>query len=261
MDNAPFTTDHWQLNELEAITGYPLDYRVTSSLVEQTSTIKDVEEYLSKTYCSSVGVEFEHVHNEEERLWLYENYESVMREQFTPAEKVKMVQLLVRTEEMEKILQKRFATHKRYSSEGSESITVALNSILAEASLINKEDPSQGVEYAVLGMPHRGRLATLVVVNDYPMRNLLYKVKGNNDIPEEIVDRVDDMPTHIAVSNTKKFTWSGADSARNKDVTLTMVHNPSHLESQNSISMGKTRAKQDDYPGGFEKNWNRVLNL
>jgi 2-oxoglutarate dehydrogenase E1 component len=106
-----------------------------------------------------------------------------------------------------------------------------LNSILAEASLINKENPDQGIEYAVLGMPHRGRLATLVVVNDYPMRNLLYKIKGNNDLPAEIIDRVDDIPTHIAVSNTKKFTWSGADNTRNKDVTLTMVHNPSHLES------------------------------
>ena len=55
-------------------------------------------------------------------------------------------------------------------------------------------------------MPHRGRLATLVVLNDYPMQNLLYKIAGNNDIPEEILDRVDDIPTHIAVSNSKKFS-------------------------------------------------------
>lgn len=177
-------------------------------------------------YCSSVGVEFEHVHSEEERLWLYENYEQAMREQLSPSEKIKMLQLLVRTEEFEKIMQKRFSTHKRYSSEGSESITVALNALLAEASL-NKDT---GIDYAVLAMPHRGRLATLVVVNDYPLRNLLYKVKGNNDIPAEIIDRVDDIPTHIAVSNSKKFT-SGGDASKNKDVTLTMVHNPSHLES------------------------------
>jgi hypothetical protein len=55
-------------------------------------------------------------------------------------------------------------------------------------------------------MPHRGRLSTLVVLNDYPMMNLLYKIAGNNDIPEEINDRIDDIPTHIAVSNTKKFS-------------------------------------------------------
>jgi hypothetical protein len=40
------------------------------------------------------------------------------------------------------------------------------------------------------------------------LKNLLYKVAGNNDIPEEIIDRVDDIPTHISVSNTKKFNQS-----------------------------------------------------
>ena len=94
-------------------------------------------------------------------------------------------------------------------------------------------------------MPHRGRLATLVVLNEYPFRNLLYKASGKNDIPSEIVDRVDDIPTHIAVSNTKKFT-SGRKDAPTDRVTLTMIHNPSHLESQNAISMGKARAKADD---------------
>lgn len=95
-------------------------------------------------------------------------------------------------------MQKKFATHKRYSSEGSEAITLALNSLIAEGS---KSTNEQKLDSVVLGMPHRGRLATLVVLNEYPFRNLLYKASGKNDIPEEIVDRVDDIPTHIAVSN------------------------------------------------------------
>lgn len=85
---------------------------------------------------------------------------------------------------------------------------VALNTILSEASLKETQNENN-LEYAVLAMPHRGRLATLVVLNDYPFRNLHYKVKGQNDIPEEIKERIDDIPTHIAVSNTKKFTTSG----------------------------------------------------
>jgi 2-oxoglutarate dehydrogenase complex dehydrogenase (E1) component-like enzyme len=105
-------------------------------------------------------------------------------------------------------------------------------------------------------MPHRGRLASLVVINDYPFRNLCSKAKGNNEIPEEITDRIDDMPTHIAVSNTKKFAHGG-DTSKNKDLTLTMIHNPSHLESQNSVSMGKTKAKADDYLPETKK----VLNI
>lgn len=195
-------------------------------LVEKVTTIGDLKDYLTRVYSTSVGIEFEHVHSEEERLWLYENYERAMYETIIPSEKFKILQLLVRTEEMEKFLQKRFATHKRYSSEGSEAITVALNTILSEASHLEKGE----CEYAVLGMPHRGRLASLVVINDFPVRNLIYKVKGNNEIPVEIEDRIDDMPTHIAVSNTKKFSLGG-DLSKNRDLTLTMIHNPSHLES------------------------------
>ena len=55
-------------------------------------------------------------------------------------------------------------------------------------------------------MPHRGRLASLVVLNDFPFRNLLYKASGKNEIPVEIEDAIDDMPTHIAISNTKAFS-------------------------------------------------------
>ena len=76
---------------------------------------------------------------------------------------------------MEHFMQKKFATHKRYSSEGSESITVALNSIIAEASRSDAPELAS----VVLGMPHRGRLATLVVLNEYPFRNLLYKAATN----------------------------------------------------------------------------------
>lgn len=130
---------------------------------------------------------------------------------------------------MEKFLQKRFATHKRYSSEGSEAITVAINSLIAEAS-ISKADKKDNLQSVVLGMPHRGRLATLVVLNEFPFRNLLHKVAGNNEIPESINDRIDDIPTHIAVSNVKRFQ-SGNKKVKNEKVTMTMVHNPSHLES------------------------------
>ena len=180
--------------------------------------------------------------NERERLWCYEKFEEIAHSEVTADEKIKAWQLLLRTESMEHFMQKKFATHKRYSSEGSEAITLALNSLIAEASKTSNEKKLDSV---VLGMPHRGRLATLVVLNEYPFRNLLYKASGRNDIPEEIVDRVDDIPTHIAVSNQKRFS-SGRKDVKTDKVTLTMVHNPSHLESQNAISMGKTKAKSDD---------------
>ena len=104
---------------------------------------------------------------------------------------------------------------------------MAINTLLAEGSDTKRD---KTLDSAVLGMPHRGRLATLVVLNEYPFRNLLYKASGKNDISEEIIDRIDDIPTHIAVSNSKRFT-SGRDESSPQKVTLTMIHNPSHLES------------------------------
>lgn len=134
---------------------------------------------------------------------------------------------------------------------------MALNALISQASSLSSGH--DGIDTAVLAMPHRGRLATLVVLNDYPMRNLLFKVAGNNDIDPEFKDRIDDIPTHIAVSNTKKFSTStGSLNSDKKKVTLSMIHNPSHLESQNSISMGKVRAKIDDLD---DKNEKRILNI
>ena len=114
-----------------------------------------------------------------------------MSREVPASQRIKALQLLVRAEEMELYLHKRFPTVKRYSGEGSEALIVALNALLATAD----------VDHAIVGMPHRGRLATLVVLNDYPMRNLLHKVAGKCEMPAELHDRIDDMPTHIAVSN------------------------------------------------------------
>ena len=99
--------------------------------------------------------------------------------------------------------------------------------MIAEAADASRD---RELDSVVLGMPHRGRLATLVILNEYPFRNLLYKASGKNDVPEDLVDRIDDIPTHIAVSNTKRFTTGRPDSNPGK-ATLTMIHNPSHLES------------------------------
>lgn len=228
---------------------------MTQTLYDKCSAVMDVKPFLEQTYCGATGVEFAHIQDEDERLWCHETYERIQWEAVSAEEKKKALQLLVRTELMEAFMQKKFATHKRYSSEGSEAITVAINTLIAEAA---DEARDKKLESVVLGMPHRGRLATLVVLNEYPFRNLLYKASGKNDIPAELVDRIDDIPTHIAISNTKRFQ-SGRAGSKPAKTTLTMIHNPSHLESQNAISMGKTRAKLDDL--GEEQQSSTVLNI
>jgi probable 2-oxoglutarate dehydrogenase E1 component DHKTD1 len=156
-------------------------------------------------------VEFSHVVDPEERQWLHDHFEQYMNDKsgagkVADKERVKALHLLLRAEEMELFIHKKFATHKRYSGEGSESLIVALNALISEASKADAQNGDDGIEHVVLGMPHRGRMATLVVLNDYPMKNLLHKIAGNSEISDEVGDRVDDIPTHIAVSNSKKFS-------------------------------------------------------
>lgn len=75
---------------------------------------------------------------------------------------------------------------------------------------------------------------------------MFYKIKGGNDIPEEITFGLDDIASHIGISNTRSF-HIGVNELKNHPVTVSNVHNSSHLEYQNAASMGKTRAKQFDY--------------
>ena len=113
---------------------FKLDYRMTSTLEKNCYAVLDVHKYLNDTYCRSTGVEFKHISCEDERLWCHETFERIAWEPVTNEEKVRALHLLVRTEMMEAFMQKKFATHKRYSSEGSEAITVALNTLISEAS-------------------------------------------------------------------------------------------------------------------------------
>lgn len=85
-------------------------------------------------------------------------------------------------------------------------------------------------------MPHRGRLNTLVNILDYPARLMFRRISGKLDTPEELYTVVDDVVSHVAQSVRKDFNGN--------KTKVTMVHNPSHLEAQNPVSMGKARSKQ-----------------
>jgi 2-oxoglutarate dehydrogenase complex dehydrogenase (E1) component-like enzyme len=60
---------------MESLSAYTLDYRVTRTLQDKCHAVLDVKAYLEKAYTSNVAVEFEHIQSEDEKVWLYENYE------------------------------------------------------------------------------------------------------------------------------------------------------------------------------------------
>lgn len=93
-----------------------------------------------------------------------------------------------------------------------------------------------GFEHVVFGMPHRGRFNTLVNALDYPASHLFHKINGKTDTPMEVPNIIDDVTSHIGQSIEKDYNGH--------KTKITLVNNPSHLEAQNPVSMGKTRSKQ-----------------
>jgi len=87
-----------------------------------------------------------------------------------------------------------------------------------------------GYSHSVLGMAHRGRLNTLAYLG-YDVRELFRKINKGKITPAEWTDVGCDVGSHISISAELKF--------KNRGLKVSMVHNPSHLELVNPVSMGK----------------------
>ncbi|CAG8448225.1 3748_t:CDS:10 [Gigaspora rosea] len=194
----------------------------TSSKVE--ANLEHIISHLKKVYCGKVAYEFMHIPNASERRWFYYMIESFDILSLTIEQKRRIFEVLTRSEVFDHFMAKKFPQVKRYGLEGAESMIVALDRLFEVS---NKS----GIVEAVLCMPHRGRLNLLTDLLHFSPTRLFHKIKGNSEFPE-------DLPA-TAISSTL-----GYGSA--KPITVSLLHNPSHLEAVNPVAMGKARAKQMD---------------
>ena len=65
-------------------------------------------------------------------------------------------------------------------------------------------------------MPHRGRLNVLCNLLDYPYGELVRKIQGLNDMPDEYYQGIDDVISHISVSKRKQFLGTGNTRPRER---------------------------------------------
>ncbi|MBC7771556.1 MAG: 2-oxoglutarate dehydrogenase E1 component, partial [Pyrinomonadaceae bacterium] len=193
------------------------------------STVRQIVGFLQQTYCGSVGSQLALVPAEEERAWLFERVEQLAG-QFTaaPAEQADFARQMIRSEELELFLQKRFGGYKRFSLEGGESLIPGMNAIINSAADV-------GVEELIIGMPHRGRVNILQNVMGKTYEQILSEYHDNFHGP--LTDNGGDVPYHQGYSGTRK-TPAG------KYIDLSLSPNPSHLESIDGIVEGRVRGKQ-----------------
>jgi len=196
----------------------------------ETATLRQIMERLRKTYCGSIGVEFMHISDPDQKAWIQERIEHIEnRTDFTVEGRRMMLQRVVEAEGLERYLHVKFVGTKRFGLDGGESLIPGIEQIL-------KRGGQLGVKEVMIGMPHRGRLNTLVHVMHKSYTALFSEFQGRSSQPEEMRGS-GDVKYHLGASADREFDGN--------TIHLSLSPNPSHLEAVNPVVLGKARAKED----------------
>src|SRR5215213_8340422 len=196
------------------------------------ATLREIVALCQRTYCQTLGVEFMHISDPAQKVWIQERIEGPDKEiNFTREGKRAILAKLVEAEGFEKFCDVKFTGTKRFGLDGAESMILALEQII-------KRGGALGVKEIVLGMAHRGRLNVLAQVMAKPHRAIFHEFKGGSFKPDE-VEGSGDVKYHLGASSDRTFDGN--------NVHLSLTANPSHLEIVNPVVLGKVRAKQDQH--------------
>lgn len=216
--------------ELEFHSLSPIDYSTvfqTGSLFisKDKAPLKDIVDILERIYCNTIGYEFMHIVDLQEKQWIQQRIES--NDGFPAFEnevKKHMLERLTAAEGLEKHLDSKFPGTKRFGLEGGESLIPAIDEIIQRAG-------GRGVKEIVLGMAHRGRL------------NVLVNILGKN--PTELFDEFEGKRVYTSSGDVKYHQgFSSNIMTSGGEVHLAMAFNPSHLEIVSPVVEGSVRARQ-----------------
>ncbi len=226
-------TDHPLLN-LEAfnLTTSDLDREVPAAQFSATgrAPLRDVVYALRETYCHSVGVEFMHLQDPNERQWLIDRMEPSRNQlQLNASEKKQILEKLIQTALLEQFLNKKYLAVTRFSLEGGDAIIPALNDLVQ---YVAQKDCRE----IILGMAHRGRLNV--------QAHMLNKAYEDIFGEFESCYSPDDL---VGAGDVKYHNGYLAEINLNhgRPLRILLMNNPSHLESVNPVVEGFTRARQD----------------
>ncbi|HEX2240204.1 MAG TPA: multifunctional oxoglutarate decarboxylase/oxoglutarate dehydrogenase thiamine pyrophosphate-binding subunit/dihydrolipoyllysine-residue succinyltransferase subunit [Actinomycetota bacterium] len=191
--------------------------------------LRQIVEILRDAYCRHVGIEFMHISDPNQKLWVQERVEAPDADELSAEDKKHLLDRLNAAESFETFLHSKYLGHKRFSLEGAESLIPMLDELLTQAA-------GAGMVEAVLGMAHRGRLNVLANIVGKPLREIFREFEG--DIDPNSVQGSGDVKYHLGM--TGKFTSRFGD-----ELAVVLASNPSHLEAVDAVVEGMTRAKQD----------------
>ena len=226
-------TDHPLLN-LSAFDLTPKDLDAefyAKDLIENhRASLKDIIKTLKETYCRSIGVEFMHLQDPQERKWLQDRMEPVRnKSDLKPDDKLRIMEKLYQAALFEQFLHKKYLGQTRFSLEGAEAVVPMFDALVDRAA-------SQGCREIILGMAHRGRLNIQANLLNKSFEEIFTEFESCYD-PEEV----------FGAGDVKYHNGYLADikTRRGEPLRFFLVNNPSHLESVNPVVQGFVKARQE----------------
>ncbi len=190
-------------------------------------SLTEIITQLRQTYCSSIGVEYMHVPDTQEKRWIQQRLESVhAKPSYSPNQKRAILERLTSAETLERFLHSKYVGQKRFSLEGAESLIPLLDDLIQSAG-------SSHLQEIVIGMAHRGRLNVLINILGKSPALLFQEFEGSVD--------------HKDITGDVKYHqgFSSSINTPGGSVHLAMAFNPSHLEIVGPVVEGSVRARQD----------------
>ncbi len=194
---------------------------------KEEATLREIQQSLQDTYCRTIGAEFTHIVDSEQRRWFQKRLESVRsRPGFSHEVRTHILERLTAGEGLERYLGTKYPGTKRFGLEGGESLIPLMDEIIQRSG-------SYGAKEVVVGMAHRGRLN--VLVNTY----------GKN--PRDLFDEFDGKRVEGLSSGDVKYHQGFSSNVMTPggEVHLALSFNPSHLEIVSPVVEGSVRARQD----------------
>ncbi len=212
------------------LTIWDLDREFLTDGVAGARTMKlgDLLHVLRDAYCRTIGIEFMHIQEPEEKAWVQAQVEGVDAT-LTQEEQRHILGRLNAAEAFEKFLATKYLGQKRFGIEGAESAIPILDALLERAA-------GDHLDGAVMGMSHRGRLNVLANIVGKSYEQLFKEFEGYVD--PDSTQGSGDVKYHLG--QTGKF-----QSRLGDEIRVDLAANPSHLETVDPVVVGMARAKQD----------------
>ncbi|KAL6922664.1 hypothetical protein FSST1_006690 [Fusarium sambucinum] len=196
----------------------------------KSMTLRDIIAACESRYCGSYGVEYLHIPDRVKCDWLRDRLETPTPFNFSREEKRRTLDGLVWGTSFERFLAAKFPNEKRFGLDGSEGLVPGV------MSLIDHSADVHGVENITIGSCHRGRLTMLGTVYGKAPEALFAEFSGRVRT---------DMIRHMAGDVKYHHGHDGQRvSPQGRNVDISVLANPSHLEAVDPVATGKAFANQ-----------------